>query len=69
MFVLRAKAQGITWTMESASSAKGMRPEKPAAVYPYVTFAISLRPNWRAFRMRCRTCVYMERLSRGWPTL
>ena len=69
MFALPAKALGITWTMESASSAKGMRPEKPAAVYPYVTFAMSLRPNWRAFRMRCKTCVYMKQLGIGCTTL
>ena len=41
--------------MASASSAMGMRPEKPAAAYPYVTLAISFRPNWRAFSTRCRT--------------
>ena len=45
----------LTWTIESASSAQGMRPEKPAAVYPYVTFAMSFRPNWRALRIRCST--------------
>ena len=41
-------------TMASASSAMGMRPEKPAAVYPYVTFAMSFRPNCFAFGARRR---------------
>mmetsp|Transcript_4181 Transcript_4181/g.17750 ORF Transcript_4181/g.17750 Transcript_4181/m.17750 type:complete len:259 (-) Transcript_4181:218-994(-) len=41
-------------TMASASSAMGMRPEKPAAVYPYVTFAMSFKPNCFAFRARRR---------------
>ena len=47
-------------TMASASSAIGMRPLYPAAVYPYVTLAMSFKPNCRAFSARRRA-----RASRG----
>jgi hypothetical protein len=30
----------------------GIRPEKPAAAYPYVTFAMSFNPNCFAFKAR-----------------
>lgn len=35
------------------TSTQGIRPEKLAAVYPYVTFAISLSPSCRASSRRC----------------
>lgn len=33
-------------TMASASSAMGMRPEKEAEAYPYVTFWLCVRVSW-----------------------
>lgn len=39
------------------TSTHGIRPEKLALVYPYVTLAISLRPNWRASNNLCNTYI------------
>lgn len=43
----RSNVSRAICTMLSATSTQGIRPENPAAVYPYITLAINFNPFCR----------------------